>query len=86
MKLATFSHAGSTRIGVVEGEEVVDLSAATPELPREMRAFLEAGLPSLERARSAVDAGDSRLPLETVHLEAPIARPSPSTTKASSGS
>jgi len=28
MKLATFTAAGSTRIGVVEGEEIIDLSSA----------------------------------------------------------
>ena len=33
MKLATFTHSGTTRIGVVDGDEVVDLSAAAPELP-----------------------------------------------------
>jgi len=33
MKLVTFSQEGATRIGRVEGGEVVDLSAAAPELP-----------------------------------------------------
>ena len=40
MKLVTFTHSGSTRIGVVDGEDVVDLSSAAPELPREMLAFV----------------------------------------------
>ena len=74
MKLATFSHAGSTRIGVVTGDEVVDLAAAAPEMPRAMEAFLAAGEPALERARAAARGGP-RLPLAQVKLEAPVLRP-----------
>ena len=75
MKLATFTHQGSRRVGVVTGEEVVDLAAAAPELPREMCAFLGAGPRALERARESVVAGRARLPLAEVVLEAPIGRP-----------
>ena len=74
MKLTTFTQAGSTRIGVVNGDEVVDLAAAAPELPREMEAFLAAGAPALERARAAARGGP-RLPLAQVKLEAPVLRP-----------
>ena len=74
MKLATFSHAGSTRIGVVSGDEVVDLAAAAPEMPRAMEAFLEAGQPALDRARAVARSGP-RLALEQVKLEAPVLRP-----------
>ena len=74
MKLATFTHDGSTRIGVVDGDAMVDLSAAAPDLPQEMLAFLEAGLDAMEAARAAVRDG-ARIPLADVHLEAPIARP-----------
>jgi 2-keto-4-pentenoate hydratase/2-oxohepta-3-ene-1,7-dioic acid hydratase in catechol pathway len=74
MKLATFTHAGSTRIGVIDEDDVVDLTAADPDLPREMVAFLEAGPEALGAAQAA-RAGASRLPLSEVRLEAPIARP-----------
>ena len=40
MKLATFTHDGATRIGVVTGEQVVDLATVAPGLPRDMVAFL----------------------------------------------
>lgn len=75
MKLVTFTHEGSTRIGVVEGEEVVDLSQSTPELPTEMVAFLTAGESALYAARSAAAAGGTRLPLAELRLESPILRP-----------
>jgi 2-keto-4-pentenoate hydratase/2-oxohepta-3-ene-1,7-dioic acid hydratase in catechol pathway len=74
MKLATFTHNATTRIGVVDGDEIVDLSVASPDLPREMVAFLEVGPDAMEAARNAVDGG-ARTPLAAVHLEAPIARP-----------
>ena len=72
MKLVTFSHQGATRIGVVAGEEVVDLAAAAPDLPQEMSAFLAAGANALEQARST---SGPRLPLASVKLEAPVLRP-----------
>ncbi len=75
MKLATFTHGGATRVGVVDGEEVVDLSSAAGNLPTEMIAFLEAGAAALEGARAAVAAGGSRLALADVKLESPILRP-----------
>ncbi|MFI5317423.1 MAG: fumarylacetoacetate hydrolase family protein [Myxococcota bacterium] len=74
MKLATFTHRGATRIGVVVGDEVVDLAAAVPEMPRAMEAFLAAGETALERARGAARNGP-RLPLAQVKLEAPVQRP-----------
>ena len=64
MKLATFTHNNATRIGVVVDDSMVDLSAAAPELPREMVAFLEAGKDALERARKAVSDKVQSLPLE----------------------
>ena len=43
MKLVTFTHQGATRIGAVQGDGVVDLTAAAPQLPTEMCGFLAAG-------------------------------------------
>lgn len=74
MKLVTFEHAGSVRIGAVVGEEVVDFSAA-PDLPTEMVAFLETGDAGLERARAVVAEAKHVIPLAAVALKAPILRP-----------
>ncbi len=46
MKLATFTHAEETRLGVVRGEEIVDLKAVAPDLPTEMCDLLAAASPS----------------------------------------
>jgi len=72
MRLVTFSDARGTRIGRLEGERVVDLADAAPELPRELIALLAAGPLALGRASSASGAG---LPLAGLRLEAPIPRP-----------
>jgi len=73
MKLATFTHDGATRIGVVTGDEIVDLARAAPSLPREMAAFLAGGSAAMAAARSA--GTNARLALAEVRLEAPIRRP-----------
>ena len=45
-----FSRDGEARLGLVAGEEVLDLNLADPGLPSDMRAFLEAGAPALDGA------------------------------------
>jgi len=72
MRLVTFSDSRGTRIGRLEGERVVDLADAAPELPRELIALLAAGPLALGRASSA--SGVS-LSLAGLRLEAPIPRP-----------
>ncbi len=75
MKLATFTHGGTTRIGVVDGAEVIDLAAVAPQLPREMCAFLAAGADALTTAKQALSSPYGRVALADVRLEAPILRP-----------
>ncbi|HVN63264.1 MAG TPA: fumarylacetoacetate hydrolase family protein [Candidatus Binataceae bacterium] len=75
MKLATFTHEGATRIGVVIDEGVVDLAEADPILPNEMAAFLAGGEEAMERARVAARNSVNRIVLSAVRLEAPIRRP-----------
>jgi len=75
MKLVTFTQAGTTRIGIADGDEIVDLAVAAPDLPREMVAFLGSGGAALDAARRAAGSARGRLPLTKVRLEAPILRP-----------
>ena len=75
MKLVTFTQSGSTRIGVLDNDVVVDLSIAAPGLPTEMCAFLEAGQNALDTAKQAAGNTAARLALSDVKLEAPILRP-----------
>ena len=73
MKLATFTHQGNTRIGVVSGDSIADVCAAA-EIPRDMIGFLNAGAPAMERARAAVQRAP-KIPLAQAKLEAPVLRP-----------
>ena len=75
MKLATFTHDGATRIGVVTGKQVVDLTTAAPGLPRDMVAFLAAGGAAMAAARHAESAASGCLALADVRLRAPVLRP-----------
>lgn len=74
MKIARFTAAGRTRLGIVttDTDEIIDVGAADPALPTDVGALLVSG--------SLADAGWSaasapRLPLASVKLEAPIAQP-----------
>jgi 2-keto-4-pentenoate hydratase/2-oxohepta-3-ene-1,7-dioic acid hydratase in catechol pathway len=75
MKLCTFEHAGATRVGIVADQEIVDLAAAAPDLPREACALLAAGPDALRAAAAAAARAKSRLALDDVRLRAPILRP-----------
>jgi 2-keto-4-pentenoate hydratase/2-oxohepta-3-ene-1,7-dioic acid hydratase in catechol pathway len=75
MRLATFTHHGSTRIGIAIADEIVDLAAAEPSLPREMKAFLAAGADALDRAYNAAAKSGNRLVQAEVKLEAPVQDP-----------
>ncbi len=75
MKLATFTHAEETRIGVLKGGEMIDLKAVAPDLPTEMCALLAAGVEPLATARSAAARASDGIPLGQLQLESPILRP-----------
>jgi 2-keto-4-pentenoate hydratase/2-oxohepta-3-ene-1,7-dioic acid hydratase in catechol pathway len=72
MKIARFTHGGSTRLGIVDGDHVVDAGSNDPALSTDVGGQLAGGgLGAV--ARAAEDA--RRLALDEVRLEAPIAMP-----------
>ncbi len=71
MKIARFTHDGRTRLGVVDGDDVIDVGGLDATLPDDLGALLAAG--GLDRLRAT--EGAARLPLSSVRLEAPIAMP-----------
>lgn len=76
MKLVTFSHGGSTRIGKMVDGQVLDLSIVCPGLPVDMRGLLEAGEEALDPVRAAAPAPAALLSLDAVTLRAPVPAPS----------
>ena len=73
MKLAMFSEGGSARMGVVEGGDIVDVTASSPGIPRDLYEWLQRTW-RLEQLESAVRSAP-RLALSQVRLLAPIACP-----------
>ncbi len=72
MRLVTFAHEDRSKLGVLEGDTVLDLGAADPSLPADMVDLIASG--SLDGVRAAA-AGASRLARDGVRLLAPIPRP-----------
>jgi len=73
MKLATFRHEGVQKIGVVEGNEIADVSG-WPDAPASLRELLGRGPESLSWIRQVAGASP-RLGLTDVQLCAPIPAP-----------
>ncbi len=73
MRLITFSHQGAERLGVLDGEHVVDVSALAGA-PRSMLEIVAGGAGGLGRLASLVGRGP-RLSAGAVTLKAPIPRP-----------
>ncbi len=75
MRLASFAFEDTVRVGVVVGDEVVDLYLAEPEAPTDMSAFLALEEEGRVMAEMAVERGGNRRPLSDVVLMAPVPRP-----------
>ena len=73
MKIATFTQGKRTRIGVVEGDKIADVTAAA-DLPQDMLSLLRQGADGMKRVAAALDKAP-RLALKDVRLEAPILNP-----------
>jgi 2-keto-4-pentenoate hydratase/2-oxohepta-3-ene-1,7-dioic acid hydratase in catechol pathway len=75
MKFTTFLQAGQPRLGLVDGDGVIDLNAAQPQVPADLRRALEAGV-DLAAAAQAALAGDApRLALSGLELAPLVPEP-----------
>ena len=74
MKLASFHQGDAIRIGLVEGDEILDLASGDDRLPNDLIPLIAAGEDGLSAIRSAA-ARASRLPLDSVRLAPPITAP-----------
>lgn len=75
MKLARFTNAGKTQIGVVLDGRVLAIPELLADAPRSIKELIAAGPALLARLRAAAEAASGGLFLETVKLEAPIPDP-----------
>jgi acylpyruvate hydrolase len=78
LKLCTYDSDGTSRIGALDGEEIVDLRAADPGVPATMLELLQGGTSALERARAALASATraQRTPRADVRLLPPVPNPS----------
>ena len=74
MRLITFTESSQTRIGLLRGEDIIDLSQAAPSLPSDMLKFLEAGDAAMLQAIKYTDASAHYFTTD-VTIEAPVKRP-----------
>ncbi len=77
MRFATFSEHGVARLGVVDGDSLLDIRAVDPSAPGDMLSLIDGGAEALATVEAAVGtAGDRHWrPLAAVTLLAPIPRP-----------
>ena len=74
MKLITFTESSRTRIGLLQGGQVVDLSKVAPSLPDDMLNFLNAGDAAMQEAAKHINAA-AHFAAADVVIEAPMKRP-----------
>jgi 2-keto-4-pentenoate hydratase/2-oxohepta-3-ene-1,7-dioic acid hydratase in catechol pathway len=84
MKLVSYRHSATVRIGAVVDEQVVHLNALLPagaQIPDDMVEFLKQGEPAMEAARGALARFDKEKPASAVtalascDLMSPVPRP-----------
>ena len=76
MKIVNFSHQGLSRLGVMDGDNVVDLTMAAPELPADLIALINLGDAGFAAAKKAAAnaAAAYKKPFSSLTLLPPIPR------------
>jgi len=75
MRYTTFVHQGLPRLGVLDGDAVIDLHAAQPQVPGELRAALQSGVDLSGAARAALASTSARLPWSGLTLAPLVPEP-----------
>lgn len=76
MKLVSFERDGTTGVGVVVGDSVVDLARAAPDLPHDMIGLIADWPQYAARLNELTQSAAPDHKLAEVHLLAPVPRPS----------
>lgn len=71
MRFITYIQGGQQRLGVVTGQEVIDLNQAQPQISADLRTALRAGQDLTGAAKAAIASSAKRVPLASVQL-APV--------------
>lgn len=74
MKLASYLGPRGRRLGIVNGDAIIDVAEHLPDLTS-MEALIEGGPASLDRVRRIAERNSPTIELSTVRLAAPLSRP-----------
>jgi acylpyruvate hydrolase len=75
MKFISYRKGGQVRCGVVDGDQVIDLNLALPEVPPDLRAALRAGIDLVSASCAAIASTAPRMPLASMTLAPPVPEP-----------
>jgi acylpyruvate hydrolase len=77
MKIVGFTLGEESRLGVVDGDQVIDLQAADPRMPNDLGAVLRQHDGALEPVAEAAGRApaSARLPIADIRYALPVARP-----------
>ncbi|WP_420226446.1 fumarylacetoacetate hydrolase family protein [Pigmentiphaga litoralis] len=75
MQLTTFLQSGAPRLGLVDGNAVIDLNAALPAVPADLRQALLAGADLSAACTQALASDAPRLPLASLTLAPVVPEP-----------
>ncbi len=75
MRFTTYLHQGQPRLGVIDGDSLVDLAQARSNVPSDLRAALAAGVDLAAEARAALASAAPRLPLAALSLAPVVPEP-----------
>jgi len=75
MRFTTYLLDGAPRLAVVDGDQLIDLNQAQPQVPADLRAALRAGLDLHAAARAAIASPAPRVPLASVRLAPLVPEP-----------
>lgn len=75
MQLMTFLQSGAPRLGLVDGDAVIDLNAAVPTVPADLRQALLAGADLVAACAQALASDAPRLPLASLTLAPVVPEP-----------
>ena len=75
MRFATFKHEGSTKVGVVSGAELIDLTAEVGKPCGDVGDLLALGEQGFDVARRVATGANRRLSIDVVEILPPVLRP-----------
>lgn len=75
MKFTTFRKAGKDRLGLVDGDAVIDLNKAQPHVDADLRLALKSGVDLVAAAKNALSSNAERLPMSSLQISALIPEP-----------